>query len=92
MPAERQYEIATDFVSVSYSEVSGLREVYGFTEPNRIVVDGVRFVPQGRPSYTLLMYMHPTGTIRRLPVPGRWRRRGCTSWRPRAATRATTPR
>ena len=69
MPVERQYEVVTDFVSISYSEVSGLREVYGFTEPDRVVLDGVRFVPQGRPSNTLLMYMHPTGAIRRLPVP-----------------------
>jgi pimeloyl-ACP methyl ester carboxylesterase len=69
VPVERQDEIATDFVSVSHSEVSGLREVYGYSEPNRVVLDGVRFVPQGRPSNTLLMYMHPTGTIRRLPVP-----------------------
>jgi len=69
MPIGRQYDDATELVTISHSEVSGPQEIYGYSEPNRIVLDGVRFVPQGRPSNTLLIYMHPTGTIRRLPVP-----------------------
>lgn len=69
MTAEKQYDVTTEFVNVSHDEVTALREVYGFSAPDRVVLDGVRLVPQGRPSNTLLMFMHPTGTIRRIPLP-----------------------
>ena len=63
------HEVDIDFVTISHTELSGLKETYGYAEPDRVVLDGVRFLPRGRPSATLLVYMHPTGTMRRLPVP-----------------------
>lgn len=69
MTGKEQCEVTTEFVNVSHDEVAVLREVYGFSAPNRVLLDGVRLVPQGRPSNALLMFMHPTGTIRRIPLP-----------------------
>ena len=69
MSSGRHYQVDIDFVTISHTEADGLREVYGYSEPGKVVLDGVRFIPKGLPSKTLLMYMHPTGTVRRLPVP-----------------------
>lgn len=69
MPIDRRYETLTEFVTISHTEVSEMKEVYGYSEPNRIVLDGVRIMPRDRKSQTLLIFMHPTGTVRRLPVP-----------------------
>src|SRR3954454_11344712 len=69
MSSGRHYQVDIDFVTISHTEADGLREVYGYSEPGKVVLDGVRFIPKGLPSKTLLMYMHPTGTMRRLPVP-----------------------
>ncbi|MDX3715724.1 hypothetical protein [Streptomyces europaeiscabiei] len=69
MTGPEHTDIATAFVTISHTEVSDVKEIYGYSEPHRVVLDGVRFVPQGRPSATLVIFMHPTGTVRRLPVP-----------------------
>lgn len=69
MPVEEKYEVDIDFVNVAHSEVTVLREVYGFSAPDSVVLDGVRMRPKGQPSATLLVFMHPTGSIRRIPLP-----------------------
>lgn len=64
------HEIAPEWVHVSYSENAAMREVYGFAGgQGRINLEGVRFVPVGRPSRTLLIYMHPASTLQLLPIP-----------------------
>ena len=68
LSASRLHEIDIDFVRISHSEPAGPKEVSGYSESKRVVLDGVRFVPNGVPSTTLLMYMHPAGPVRRLPV------------------------
>ena len=70
MQATRTFEIAPEWVSIVYSEKTGSQqEVYGYAEANRIGVEGVRFLPKGRPSKTLVIFMHPAATFTRLPVP-----------------------
>jgi dienelactone hydrolase len=70
MQAIRKFELAPEWVSVVYTEKTGpQQEVYGYAEANRIGVEGVRFLPKGRPSKTLVVYMHPAATFTRLPVP-----------------------
>lgn len=63
-------EIHAEWVHVSYAEPSGAREVYGFAGSQAAVhLEGVRYLPQGVPARTLLIYMHPASTLQLLPMP-----------------------
>lgn len=68
-PNGPQYEVVPDWVEIVYTETTGAQEVYGYSESNRIALEGVRFRPKNRPSKTLLVYMHPTATFVHLPIP-----------------------
>src|ERR1700728_3243285 len=47
-----------------------MREVYGFAgAQGNVNLEGIRIRPVGRPSKTLLIYMHPASTLQLLPVP-----------------------
>ena len=71
MPGTRQtFEVQPEWVHVKYAESSEFREVYGFAGGQGMVnLEGIRFVPKGRPSGTLLVYMHPATTLQLLPMP-----------------------
>jgi hypothetical protein len=63
-------DLATEWVHVQYPESSLFREVYGFSGSQGMVnCEGVRFVPKGRPSKLLAVFMHPASTLQLLPVP-----------------------
>jgi len=67
---EPTFEVRAEWAHISYSEASALREVYGFAGSQGTVnLEGIRFVPEGRPGRTLLVYMHPASTLQLLPVP-----------------------
>ena len=67
---EPTFEVRAEWAHISHCEASALREVYGFAASQGIVhLEGIRFVPEGRPSRTLLVYMHPASTLQLLPVP-----------------------
>jgi pimeloyl-ACP methyl ester carboxylesterase len=62
--------VSAEWVHISYAEPSAMREVYGYHgTQGRINLEGIRFLPTGRPSKTLLIYMHPASTLQLLPVP-----------------------
>ena len=65
MPGTRQtFEVQPEWVHVKYAEASEFREVYGFAGGQGVVnLEGIRFLPKGRPSKTLLVYMHPATTL-----------------------------
>ena len=64
------FEIAPEWVHVQYSEAAQFTEVYGFVGSQGMVnLEGVRFVPKGKPSKTLAVFMHPASTLQLLPVP-----------------------
>jgi dienelactone hydrolase len=64
------YEVQPEWVHIAYAETSQFREVYGFaSSQGKVNVEGIRFVPKGRPSKTLLVYMHPASTLQLLPMP-----------------------
>jgi pimeloyl-ACP methyl ester carboxylesterase len=70
MPARPKFEVQPEWVHVMYPEVAGFREVYGFAGSQSMVnLEGIRYVPKGKPSKTLLVYMHPASTLQLLPVP-----------------------
>jgi len=63
-------DIEFEWVHVQYAETGGFAEVYGFSGNQGMVnLEGVRMRPRGRPSKTLMIYMHPASTLQLLPVP-----------------------
>ncbi len=62
--------VVAEWVHVSYLQSSPMREVYGYAgTQGRINLEGVRFIPGGAPSKTLIIFMHPASTLQLLPVP-----------------------
>ena len=71
------YEIAAEWVHVQYAERSQFTEVYGFSGTQGMVnCEGLRYVPKGKPSKTLAVYMHPSSTLQLLPMPAAMARAG----------------
>lgn len=64
-------EVVADWVHITHVEHSEFREVYGFAggANGRVNLEGVRLTPKGRPSHTLIVYMHPASTLQLLPLP-----------------------
>lgn len=66
----KRFDVRTEWVHVQYAEVSAFRETYGFASSQGMVnLEGIRFVPEGRPSKTIVIYMHPASTLQLLPMP-----------------------
>src|SRR6476659_9714643 len=66
----KRYEVERHHICLSYVEAATMREVYSFASSHgNIGVDGVLMTPKGRPSKTLLLYMHPAAMIHWLPLP-----------------------
>ena len=64
------FAIAPEWVHVQYQESTKFTEVYGFAGTQGTVnCEGVRFVPTGKPSRTLCVFMHPSSTLQLLPMP-----------------------
>lgn len=71
------HELEFEWVHVAYREQSSFTETYGFTGSQGAVnLEGVRILPKGRPSSTLLVFMHPASTLQLLPVPRAFARLG----------------
>lgn len=72
-----QHEVAAEWVHLQYDEQASFREVYGFASAHgKINLEGIRFVPKGRPARTLFVFMHPASTLQLLPVPRAMAARG----------------
>ena len=64
------FPVAPEWVHVQYQESAKFTEVYGFAGSQGTVnCEGVRFVPTGKPSRTLAVFMHPSSTLQLLPMP-----------------------
>ena len=64
------FPIAPEWVHVQYQESAQFTEVYGFAGTQGTVnCEGVRFLPKGKPSKTLAVFMHPSSTLQLLPMP-----------------------
>jgi pimeloyl-ACP methyl ester carboxylesterase len=69
-PQEVSFEVAPEWVHVQYQESSQFTEVYGFVGSQGTVnCEGLRFVPKGKRSKTLAVFMHPSSTLQLLPMP-----------------------
>ncbi len=64
------FEIEHRWVHIKYQETSAFTETYGFSGNQGFVnLEGILMTPKGKPSSTLLVFMHPASTLQLLPVP-----------------------
>ena len=64
------FPVAPEWVHVQYQESAQFTEVYGFAGTQGTVnCEGVRFLPKGKASKTLAVFMHPSSTLQLLPMP-----------------------
>jgi pimeloyl-ACP methyl ester carboxylesterase len=65
-----KFAVSAEWVHIKFAEKTSFKEVYGFAGNQGVVnLEGIRFLPEGRPSGTLLIYMHPSSTLQLLPMP-----------------------
>jgi pimeloyl-ACP methyl ester carboxylesterase len=63
-------DVTPEWVHIQYPETTQFREVYGFAGSQGMVnLEGIRLVPERKPSKTLAVFMHPATTLQLLPVP-----------------------
>ena len=73
----QRFEVQAEWVHVKYAETSRFKEVYGFAGNQGVVnLEGIRYLPRGHVSQTLLIYMHPASTLQLLPMPRAMAERG----------------
>ncbi len=64
------FDVTAEWVHVQYAETAQFTEIYGFAGSQGMVnLEGVRLLPKGRPSKTLIVLMHPAASPHLLPVP-----------------------
>ena len=64
------FEVVAEWVHIAYPEKALFREVYGFAGSQGTVnLEGLRYLPKGKPSKTLAVYMHPATTLQLMPMP-----------------------
>ena len=62
--------VQTEWVHIQYEERAAFTETYGFSGSQGMVnLEGILLRPVGRPSTTLMIFMHPASTLQLLPVP-----------------------
>ena len=65
-----QHETTAEWVHISFAEPSAFKSVYGFAGSlGTVHLEGIRYLPKGVNSKTLVIYMHPATTLQLLPMP-----------------------
>ncbi len=64
-------QVHAEWVHLQYEEKAAFTETYGFSgNQGAVNLEAIRFRPaDGRPSDTLMVFMHPASTLQLLPVP-----------------------
>jgi alpha-beta hydrolase superfamily lysophospholipase len=72
------FEVVPEWAHVTHVESAEFREVYGFAGGGHgsVNLEGIRLLPKGRSSQTLVVFMHPASTLQLLPVPRAMAERG----------------
>jgi len=69
--AEAKFDVVREYVHVQFAETSAFVETYGFSGSQGMInLEGLRLMPKGKSSKTLLVFMHPATTLQLLPMPG----------------------
>jgi len=71
--SEPRFNVSTQWIHVQFKESTAFPETYGFSGSHGSVhLEGILIRPVGLASKTLFVFMHPTGTLQLLPVPGEY--------------------
>ena len=71
------FDILREPVIVSFEETAAFNEVYGFVgSQGRVFLEGQRILPVGKPSDSVLLFMHPATTLNLMPLPAAMARAG----------------
>lgn len=64
------HRVQAEWVHVQFAEQAAFKSVYGFSGSlGTVHLEGIRYIPEGVPSRTLIIYMHPSSTLQLLPMP-----------------------
>lgn len=70
MSTPNAYEVEVEWSNIQHKENAKFSEVYGFSGNQGMVnLEGLRLLPRGKASDTLMVFMHPASTLQLLPVP-----------------------
>ena len=65
-----KFQIKKEWVHLQYEESASFTETSGFSgNQGAVNLEGIRFMPEGNASDTLMLLMHPASTLQLLPVP-----------------------
>jgi hypothetical protein len=78
MSEEKTFAVTHTWKHIAFKNPGKFTETYGFSGAQGAVnLEGILLRPEGRPSPTLLIFMHPASTLHLLPLPNRLAARGC---------------
>ncbi|HSW18690.1 MAG TPA: alpha/beta hydrolase [Ramlibacter sp.] len=64
------FNVQAEWVHLQYEERAAFTETYGFSgNQGAVNLEGIRLRPDGHPSDTLMVFMHPASTLQLLPLP-----------------------
>ena len=66
---ENTFEWQRQPIVLHFAEERAFAETYGFSGSGTVTLEGQLFIPAGRPSETVFVFMHPAGTLQTLPMP-----------------------
>ncbi len=70
MAETKPFDVVRDYVHIQFAETSAFVETYGFSGSQGMInLEGLRLMPKGKASKTLLVFMHPATTLQLLPMP-----------------------
>jgi hypothetical protein len=77
MSEEKTFAVTHTWKHIAFKNPGKFTETYGFSGAQGAVnLEGILLRPEGRPSPTLLIFMHPASTLHLLPLPNRLAARG----------------
>jgi len=70
LTSQEVWEVVPEWVNLAFDEKSPIRELYGFSgNQGKINLEGVIYRPAGKPSKSLIMFMHPASSCSHLLIP-----------------------
>jgi dienelactone hydrolase len=70
MAETKTFDVVPEYVHIQFPETAAFQETYGFSGSQGMInLEGLRILPKGKPSKTLVVFMHPATTLQLLPMP-----------------------
>jgi pimeloyl-ACP methyl ester carboxylesterase len=70
MAEAKLFDVVAEYCHIQFAETSAFQETYGFSGSQGMInLEGLRLLPKGKPSKSLVVFMHPATTLQLLPMP-----------------------